>query len=197
MKLKQLLLAVPLLFLFKITSGQIPHVPIIGVFDITYYLDNNSLDSAGYRSKAGHRHPRIGTEKAYFEPLLKKDSIKLLINGNELSFSKRHRRIPKNYSPHLLFQNHYMRSGNDTTRKLSIGWLKLQGIKPDTIVAQYKLYEYDGVRRHHSKGIVKIPRSEIEGVYVRRNRKKRIFQAAVVGFGSALIILDNQFGDKF
>jgi hypothetical protein len=82
-----------------------------------------------------------------------------------------------------------MRSGNDTTRKLSIGWLKLQGIEPDTIVAQYKLYEYDGFRRHHSKGIVKIPRSEVEGIFVGPDRKRRILTIVEGGMGVGLMIL--------
>lgn len=166
--------------------------PIFGQF--VQYVNIESIDSI----LPGRTRPLVRTKEAYCEVILKHDSVCLNIEGKEVLFrQKRYRRIPKNYTPHLRFQRRRLRAISETGNHIHTDYLKIKAITRDSLIAEYRLHEWLEPNTSRTyKGNVKIPRSEVRGVFVGPDKRMRIVQIVGAGLVTAYLIWDSNFNEK-
>jgi hypothetical protein len=169
--------------------------PIYG--QLVQYVDVDSIEAVR-RSPSGRTKPRVSTKEAYCEVMLEHDSLRLNIDGKEILFrQKKYRRVPRNYTPHYRLQRRRLMALNEKGNQIHTEYLKIKAITPDSLITEYKLHELDGsITGRRYKGIVKIPRSEIEGVFVGPDKGIRIVQIVGAGLATGFLIWNAAINEK-
>ena len=118
----------------------------------------------------------------FFDPLLKKDSLKIEINNSFLSFHQNIRNEPNHEKLFLFYSRRKLENKN-----FKINYLKLLAFTEDYLIAEATLINKKN--KEKSKETIRIEVADLQGIFLGSGEKLRTIVPIISGVGTLVLVL--------